>query len=146
MIVVLDTNVIVSALLAANGSPAEVIKRWEADEFDVVVSPPLLDELERAIQYPRVAKYLGLSQEAISSFLRRFAMVATVVEPQIRLEILEKDPDDNRVLECAIAGGASYIITGDKHLLERKEYQGIMILPPAGFLAFLEAMGKKKSK
>jgi len=49
-------------------------------------------------------------------------------------------------LECAIAGGASYIITGDKHLLELKEYQGIVILSPAGFFALLEEEEEKGSK
>ena len=73
------------------------------------------------------------------TFLDRYATFATVIEPQSELEVIEEDPDDNRFLECAIAGGASYIITGDNHLLELKEYQDIVILPPVGFLALLEA-------
>ena len=145
MIVVLDTNVFVSALLSPAGPPAEIIHHWEANEFDVVISTHLLRELEGALGYPRVVKYLKLTQEEIRTFLKNLATIATVVEPELRLAVIEKDPDDNRILECAVAGNASYIITGDKHLLEIKEYQGIVILSPAGFLTLLE-LEKKKSR
>jgi predicted nucleic acid-binding protein len=53
--------------------------------------------------------------------------------------VIGADPTDNRVLECAVAGNAAYIVTGDKHLLDIKEYQGIIMLSPAGFLAFLDS-------
>ena len=145
MIIVLDTNVIVSALLSPLGSPAEIINRWEADEFDVVVSSQLLSELERVIKYPGIAKYIKLPQKTIDSFLRHFVTAAILVEPQFRLEVIDEDPADNRVLECAFAGNASYIVTGDKHLLKLKEYQGIIILPPSGFLTFLKMEEKKGS-
>lgn len=62
-----------------------------------------------------------------TALLRRFGSAATVVEP---------DWADNRVLECAVAGEASYIITGDAHLLQLKEYRGIVILTPVEFLTF----------
>lgn len=60
------------------------------------------------------------------------------------IKVIEKDPPDNRYLECAREGQASYIVTGDKHLLEIKEHEGIVILPPAGFLALMELEKKKK--
>ena len=145
MIVVLDTNVIVSSLLSASGSPAEIMAGWEADEFGVVISPSLLIELERVLKYPKVTKHLKLSQDVLSAFLRRIAIVATLIEPQISLNVIEEDPADNRVLECAVTSDASYIITGDKHLLQLKGYQGIVILPPSGFLALLKLEGKKRS-
>jgi predicted nucleic acid-binding protein len=63
---------------------------------------------------------------------------AILINPANKLEIIDKDPADNRYLECAIEGEAPYIVTGDKHLLELKEYEGIVILPPAGFLAALD--------
>lgn len=138
MIVVLDTNVIISALLSPTGPPAEIINHWEADEFDVVTSPPLLSELERALQYPRVKKYLKRSEDEVAAFIKRFRQVATVVEPQLTLEVIEDDPADNRVLECAAAGGASYIVSGNDHLLKIKKYKEIVILKPAGFLTLLD--------
>jgi putative PIN family toxin of toxin-antitoxin system len=142
MLVVLDTNVFISALLSSKGAPAELIDRWEADEFGVVISPVLVNELERSLTYPRVAKYLKLPQETIPSLLGHLVKVATFVEPQIKLNVIEDDPDDNRVLECALTGGATYIISGDIHLLNLKEYQGIIILSPAGFLTLLKSVEK----
>jgi putative PIN family toxin of toxin-antitoxin system len=137
MIVVLDTNVIVSATLSVKGAPAEIIRRWEAEEFEVVTSPPLISEFERVLSYPRVRKYLKLSDEEIDGLQKRLRVVAVVVDPKFTLEIVEKDPADNRVLECAVAGEASYIVTGNTHLLELGEYQQIVILKPAAFLTVL---------
>jgi putative PIN family toxin of toxin-antitoxin system len=138
MIVVLDTNVIVSALLSPGGPPAEIINRWEAEQFEVVTSPPLLSELKRALQYPRVKKYLKSSPDEVVEFIERFGRVATVAQPRLTLGVIQDDPADNRVLECAVAGEAAYIITGDDHLLQIKEYKDIVILSPAGFLALLD--------
>jgi len=138
VIVVLDTNVIVSSVLSPTGSPAEIIRRWEANEFDLVTSHPLLAELEDVLTYQRVSKYFKEPEEKINALLRRLRTVAAVVVPQLTLDVVKQDPPDNRVLECAVAGGASYIVTGDRHLLDLKEYQGIVILNPAGFLAVLK--------
>jgi putative PIN family toxin of toxin-antitoxin system len=138
MIVVLDTNVIVSSLLSSRGAPAEIIRGWEAEAFEVVTSPPLLEELARALTYDQVKRHLKQPQDQIDAFVKRFGLVATLVEPQQAIDVVKDDPDDNRVLECAVEGGASYITTGDTHLLRLGEYQGIMILTPRGFLSVLE--------
>lgn len=138
MIVVLDTNVIISSVLSLKGPPAKLIQRWEADEFEVAISPPLLEELERALTYEQVKKYFKKSQEKIDALVERFRTVATVVDPQVVLDVVPDDPDDNRVLECAVTANASYIVTGNKHLLDLKEYKGIVVLKPAAFLTLLE--------
>lgn len=143
MIVLLDTNIIISALLSSKGPPAEIIRRWQADEFGVVTSPALISELEQALGYPQVRKYLKLSQEEIEGFLKRFTTVASVVPPQVTLDMIEKDPADNRVLECALAGGAAYIVSGNHHLLELKEYRQVVILNPRSFLAALDLAGRE---
>ena len=144
MIIVLDTNVIISALLSSKGSPAKIIDYWEAEWFDVATTEPLLDELERALGYGRVRRYFKQPQEKIGALLKRFKAVGIVVDPKIALNIIQDDPDDNRVVECAVAAKASYIISGDEHLLDLKEYQGIVILPPTGFVTLLELEKKKR--
>ena len=138
MNVVLDTNVLVSALLSRSGSPAEIVRRWEAGQFEVLLSPVLMREVERVLRYPRVADRLSWSEETRQAFLRRLGAVAVLVDPDFQLKILAENPDDNRVVECALTGGAAFIITGDQHLLGLEEYAGIVILSPAGFLAFLD--------
>jgi len=133
MIVILDTNVIISALLSPTGAPGEIIDLMEKGEIIVFTSNSLLLELERVLKYSKVTKYLDLNEEEINLFLKRFKMYTEVVEPDLRVNVIEKDPDDDRVLECAVAAKASFIITGDEHLLELNEFQGIEILSPAVF-------------
>jgi putative PIN family toxin of toxin-antitoxin system len=125
MIVVLDTNIIVSALLSTSGPPAEIMRRWEADEFSGITSPPILDELAHVINYPKITNLLDLSHEEIYAFTDRMSAVATVIEPKIHLDIVQNDIEDNRILECATAGEADYIVTGDNHLLKLKEWKVI---------------------
>ncbi|MBS1249971.1 MAG: hypothetical protein MAG431_01560 [Chloroflexi bacterium] len=138
MIIVLDTNVLISALLSPQGVPAKVMNRWEAEEFDVAVSPSLLVELERVLHYPRIRERFQEPQEKINLFLKRLKRVSIHVRPDFRLDVIKDDPDDNRILECALTANASYIISGDDHLLSLERYRGIEILPPVGFLALLE--------
>jgi hypothetical protein len=138
MIVVLDTNVVISALLSTKGPPAKIIDKWESDEFDIAISKPLLDELERALGYERVKKYFKSPQKIIKALLKRIKTVGIFVNPGIELKVIEDDPDDNRILECALAANASYVISGDEHLLGLGEYRGIMIISPAGFLKLLD--------
>ena len=137
MIVVLDTSVIISALLSAEGPPAQIIDLWEAGVFDVAISTPLLDELKRALDYPRVKKYQKMTPDEINTLLGRWSTISVYVEPEVALEVVEDDSDDNRVLECAVAAKVNYIISGDKHLLDLGEYRGIEVLPPAGFIVLL---------
>jgi predicted nucleic acid-binding protein len=85
-----------------------------------------------------VKKHLKRPQDEVKAFIRRFKRVAIVVEPGLTLKVIEDDPADNRVLECAVAGGAAYIISGDDHLLRIKEFKEIVILRPAGFLTLLD--------
>jgi putative PIN family toxin of toxin-antitoxin system len=138
MLVVLDTNVILSSLVSTPGPPAEIIRRWEAEEFEVATSSLLLAELERTLAYHKVKKYLEQSGEAISTLLERFGTVASLVEPESSIQVIEREPDENRVLECAKAAGAGFIVSGDEHLLALREYEGIVILSPAQFIILLE--------
>ena len=147
MIAVLDTNVIVSALLSAQGSPAAIIiRRWEADEFGVVISPALLAELRRVLgyefSYERGRTHIKAPLKTVVTLVKRLETLATVVEPQLSLHVIEEDAADNRVLECAVAGKAGFVVTGDDHLLKLKEYQGVVILNPAAFLV-LAKLGKE---
>lgn len=137
MIVVLDTSVIISALLSAEGPPAQIIDLWKAGVFDVAISTPLLDELKRALDYPQVKKFQKMTPDEINTLLGRWSTISVYVEPEVALEVVEDDPDDNRVLECAVAAKVNYIISGDKHLLDLGEYRGIEVLPPAGFIVLL---------
>jgi putative PIN family toxin of toxin-antitoxin system len=137
MQVVLDANVLISAVISSRGAPAQILRLWEEERFDLVVSQPILEELERVIHYPRIQQRYDLPEDDVARFLQLIRSGAIVVEPNVEIAAIERDPSDNRYLECAIEAGASYIVSGDQHLLELGEFRGIVILPPAAFLAVL---------
>jgi putative PIN family toxin of toxin-antitoxin system len=140
---VLDANVLVSGLLSRHGAPGKILEAWGDGQFDLVLSTPILDELERVVHEPWNREKYNLPGKNLERFLRMIGDQAILVRPSMELNIIPADPPDNRYLECAKAGEASYLVTGDGHLLELEEFEGVVILPPAGFLAILE-MGRKK--
>ena len=136
MRVVLDTNVVVSAFLSPTGTPAQILARWENQEFDLIISEPLLREYRRALNYERVAARHRMTPGEVEEVVDGFRQFAVLVEPTGALELPE-DPDDAKVLECAVEGSAEYIVSGDAHLLRLHGHQGIAVLPPAAFLSVL---------
>jgi uncharacterized protein len=138
MRVVLDANVFISALLSPAGTPAQILSCWEAQRFELIISTVILDELDRVLHYPKLQASYHLPEDGIQLFLRLLRAQATLISPVGMLSVIEQDPTDNRYLECAIDGDAQIIVSGDRHLLQLKEYQGIQILAPAGFIALLK--------
>lgn len=134
---VLDTNVVVSALLSPKGPPAEIIRAWRAHSFTWVTSPALLDELERVLRYPRIRQHLAWVDDELAEFLELIRRQARVVSPSQTLEVIQDDPDDNRVLEAAVEGHAEYVVSGDRHLLDLGTYGDITIVTPARFAAII---------
>jgi len=124
--VVFDTNVLVSAV-GWRGPEHELFERCKAGELRLAISPELLAELERVLRYPK----LGFTEEEIEGFISDLLSHASTVSPSRTVEVVEEDPDDNRVIECALAAGAWWIVSGDKHLLGLEEYEGIRILGAA---------------
>lgn len=80
-----------------------------------------------------------MSDEQVSETIDDIREFAHIVEPKQKLMVINRDPDDNKFLECSLEGGAEYIVSGDKDLLDLKTYQGIYILSPAAFLAILSS-------
>ena len=122
-VVVLDTNILVSAL-GWPGAERRVYTHCRAGYLQMVTSPPLLEELARVLRY---AKF-RLGQEEISRFERDVREHARVAHPERHLQVIPGDPDDDRVLECAVTGSAALIITGDPHLLVLGTYEEIRIV------------------
>jgi putative PIN family toxin of toxin-antitoxin system len=134
---VVDTNVLVSALMKSATPPAAVVAAWHGEAFDLVSSPPLLAELLEVLERRHVRKYI-VDLEFERQLVARIRQDAIVVEPTESLA-LSDDPDDDRILEAAVAGGADYIVTGDDDLLRLREVRGTRICTPAQFLIELAA-------
>ncbi|MDP3722133.1 MAG: putative toxin-antitoxin system toxin component, PIN family [Candidatus Omnitrophota bacterium] len=126
---VLDTNVVVSALLF-DGPPAALVRLVVEGELVSLTSPSLLAELQRVLvskfQYPPSLAELAVTE---------WRALSEHVEPTVTLAVVAQDPSDNRVLECAVSAHAEAIVSGDKHLLALKSFRGIPILSPHAFLA-----------
>jgi uncharacterized protein len=132
MRVVLDTNVYVSALMFG-GLPGELVELALLEAFDTIVSPVLLDELDEKLRLK-----FEVSAEDVSVIRAQIMKVAHLVDPEVTLHVIEYDPDDDRVLECALAGEADAIVSGDRHLLALASYRGIPIMRVRQFLDLIE--------
>jgi putative PIN family toxin of toxin-antitoxin system len=141
--VVIDANVFVSAVLTTRGNAAQILDAWRTKQFELVVSSVILEELARVLQYPRIAKRHGLSEERIQEFLDELAHLALQTPGELTLDVIKGDPSDNRYLECAVEGAADVIVSGDQDLLDLEGYQGIHILTPRAFLTLLRESARQ---
>ena len=129
-IVVFDTNILIAAVLSQHGSPSRCLKLAEAGKIQSVTCPEIIDEFQEKLRFK-----FGYSQQRIRGEIKKlinYSQVATITNT---LTVITADPDDNKIIECALVGGATHIITGDKkHLLPINSYQGIAIVSAADFL------------
>lgn len=138
MKVVLDANVFVSALLTQRGNAKQILDYWQENKFELLTSPDILDEWGRVLRYPHLVQIHQKSEADIQRLLKLVGKQATLIEPTETLSV-SNDESDNRYIECAVTGGANYLVTGNKkHLLPIGEYQGIKIVSPAVFLALVQ--------
>ena len=121
-------NLYISALMFG-GLPSVLFDLMLAKSFETVISPVLLDELEE-----KLCGKFELSRDDAFSIRTKITGVATVIEPSETLHVIERDPDDDRVLECAVSGKADVIISGDRDLLDLHNYQGMPIMRVREFL------------
>ena len=128
MKVVFDTNVLVSALVFP-GARADAALRRIVEEQDVLlISAPILDELLGVL-----ARKFARDGEELARIAIFLSDLAVTVRPRTRLRVVADDPD-NRILECAVAGHADAIVTGDRALLALGTYRRVRLLTLAGYL------------
>ena len=132
MKVVIDTNVLISALVFPGGAPEQVYRLAIEGRITLVSSPPLLAELGRVL-----TERFGCQDDYLRAALAQIVRICEIVEPVERVSIIADDPDDDRVLEAAQTSGAALIVSGDRHLLSLGHWGDVAILSPAEFLADL---------
>jgi putative PIN family toxin of toxin-antitoxin system len=136
MRVAADTNIIVSGLLW-HGAPRQTLDAARDGLIDLFTSAVLLAELEDVLGRRKFAERLKSSQVTARELVLGYAALVTLVAPGPIPSVILEDPEDDAVLACAIAAQAQIIVTGDTHLLQFKEYEGIPIRTAAELLAQL---------
>ena len=135
--VVFDTNLLVSYLLVHRPPIAALIDEYLLQErFTLVTAPELLEELVRVLRYPRLQRYYDAA--ARDRFVALIAALSEVVTLPEEIPPISRDPDDDRVIVCAVVGHAEVIVSGDKDLLALRRVGKIPILTAAEFLAHLQ--------
>lgn len=127
--VILDTNVLISAILFG-GKPRRILEKAIRGEIRLCLSEPMLEELKGVLQRSK----FDYSPEMIQIILTELMSISDFVNPSETINIVAEDPEDNRILECAVAANADYVITGDSHLLKLNKYLNIDVLNVAVFL------------
>jgi putative PIN family toxin of toxin-antitoxin system len=133
---VLDTNIPVSGAISAAGTVSRIIDAWRSGQFKVIVSAPILDELERTFQKPYFRRYLAKKQSA--RFLLLLQRRATVSPITVAVRGIATHPEDDLILATAVSAKADYLVTGDSKLQRVGTYQGVRILSPRRFLEILK--------
>ena len=131
--VILDTNIFVS--MAMGGQVGKINDEWRAGKFILVVSEDILSEYLDVLQRPK----LHLKSRTIATIVNRIYRKAEFVTPEEKILVVLADTTDNKFIEAAIKGKTDYIVSGDKHLLELKEYKSIPIITAREFIDILEA-------
>ncbi|TLD41754.1 MAG: hypothetical protein JETT_1979 [Candidatus Jettenia ecosi] len=127
--VVIDTNVIVSAF-GWGGKPADVIRLITSGKILNFTSSEMFTELKKVVGYPRLA----FSETSQAEIMEIIFNASSIVDIHESVNIIDDDAEDNKILECAISAGAEFVISGDKHLLTLKSFEGIKIVTPEDFI------------
>ena len=127
--VVINTNVIVSAF-GWHGTPEKIVRLIITGKIQNFITMEMLAEVARVVSYPKLKFPESLQVEIIETIFS----FSKIVEVRELVDIIKDDPEDNKVLECAISAGSEFIITGDNHLLRLENFKGIEILTPDSFL------------
>jgi uncharacterized protein len=134
-VVVFDTNVLLSALLSVRGNPFRCVALVKVGTVQSVTCQEILDEFEEKLRIK-----FGFEPErarAASDEVRNCSRLMTITNT---LKVVTADPDDDKVVECAVVGGASHIVTGDRrHLLPLGSYQEILIVSAADFVTLVSS-------
>jgi putative PIN family toxin of toxin-antitoxin system len=129
-----DSNVTIS-VLNFGGVPRQFLLAARRRQFQLDISPPILSEVRRVL-----GDKFSWTEEMPRRETERVSRITTLVHPTQTIDAVPGDPDDNRILECAVAAQAGFIVSGDNHLLRLNVYHGIRILKVADFMQLIPAL------
>lgn len=133
---VIDTNILMRAVIKPLGTVGPVLRRLRDGDYVLIFSEPLLTELVDVLNRPRIKEKYGLAPDDIETIVALILLRGEAVVPTRRITIC-RDPEDNMFLEAAVDGGADIIVSGDDDLLQIEAFEGIPIVRPGEFLSKL---------
>jgi len=127
----LDTNVLVSAFIAKHGHSANLLElALTVESIELVLSRPILHELEDVLSRDEVRKRFSYSDRDIERIGKTLEKSSTIIQVRSALKVVKDDPKDDTILNAALDGNADYIVSGDRHLLKLRRFRGIKIVKP----------------
>jgi len=130
--VVLDTNVLVSGVLW-RGVPFELLRWAEKDSLVIYTSLEILAEIHRVLHYPKFQQYIDNQQVSLGELFAKIVSLCTIIQADQVVKGVCSDADDEKFLSCALAANVKVLVSGDRHLLDLKQYQSVRILTAREF-------------
>lgn len=131
---VLDPNVLVSAVISPAGPPGSILLAWSLDQFELVISAKLLDELAEVLARPKLQRWV--SRATANQYVDALAESATMIDDPPEPPRRSVDPDDDYLLALIDAADADYLVSGDPHLTGLAHHD-VPVVTPTAFLAQL---------
>jgi uncharacterized protein len=134
---VIDTNILISAFLSAQGAPAQILRLALEGKLELVFSPHTVKEHWQVLHYSKIRsrlRKLKISLKTAEGTLQRLVDISHLVAGKVKVDIIAADPSDSIFLACAVEGHADCAISGDHHLRDLETCQGIPIMEPSTLL------------
>lgn len=136
--VCLDTNIIVSGTISKSSAPFEILEAWRGRKFMLVTSKPILREVERVLRYSHIKSVCNLEENEIKEIVSAIKEFSIVTSGKEKIDEIIVDPQDKMFLICAKEAEADFIVSGDKHLLNLRTFQGIPIVIARQFIDIIK--------
>lgn len=133
--VVLDSNIFISFLISHKPPISTILDLWRRGELAVYYSVEILDELKRALEYPKIRKMVSDSDSI--SLIDAIKILGILVVPSKKIEVC-RDKEDDKYLEVCLESGCGFLISGDEDLLAIKEFRGVKIINPSEFVSLIQ--------
>ncbi len=123
--VVFDTNILISSTLWVGSVAQKLLFHCIKEDIPIFSSQEIIEEYQKILK-----RDFGYSEEEIESVMEKIFQFISLVNPNIKVNTVKEDSDDNKIIECALESKADYIITYDKHLLKLINFEGVKIIKP----------------
>ena len=127
-----------------HGNEDQLIRAWQRDVFELVLSPPILEELGRALFYEKLCRFRWMTDAEVADLLQALAQGSALVSGRVKVKA-SRDPDDDKFLAAAVEAKAAFVVTGARDLLDLKSYRGVRVVRPVQFLSMIRRAGRRKS-